>query len=271
MCKRQLYLQAEEFIEENNKVTEYGIGMKKLIRKILFRERASSEDYKEYLVKNGVAIGKGTRFYAPKYTNIDITRPYLIEIGEYVHITHGVTMLTHGYDWSVIRGKTYDMYGSAGPIHIGNNVFIGANSTILKDVTIGNNVIIGAGSLVNKSIPDDCVAAGNPVRVICTLEEYRKKREVQRVNDAVSVVRGYRKRYGVNPPVEELYEFFWLFEPRVQGKEPGYSAKGFNDRMRAWEFYPMMEKRYYETSAVFDSYDKFLAYCDEQIKNTEEK
>ena len=145
--------------------------MKELIKKIIYRERASSESYKKYLVSKGVVIGKGTHFYSPKTTEIDVTRPYLIEIGEYVHITHGVTMLTHGYDWSVIRGKTYDMYGSAGPIRIGNNVFIGANSTILKGVNIGNNVIIGAGSLVNVSIPDDCRAAGNPVRVICSLEE----------------------------------------------------------------------------------------------------
>ena len=245
--------------------------MRNIIKRVLFREKASSEDYKNYLIKKGVVIGKGTRFYSPKTTNIDVTRPYMIEIGEYVSITHGVTMLTHGYDWSVIRGKTYDMYGSAGPIHIGNNVFIGANSTILKDVTIGNNVIIGAGSLVNKNIPDNCVAVGNPVKVICTLEEYRQKREHQRINDAMSVVREYRRRYGINPPVDELYEFFWLFEPRVAGKQPGYSVDGFNDRMRIWEFYPMMEKRYNKTNSVFDGYDKFLAYCDEQIKSMEER
>ncbi|MBQ3029103.1 MAG: acyltransferase [Lachnospiraceae bacterium] len=244
--------------------------MKHWIKKLVLRERASSEDYINYLVKKGVKIGKGTRFYAPKHTNIDVTRPYMVEIGEYVHITHGVTMLTHGYDWAVIRGKSYDMYGSAGPICIGNNVFIGANSTILKDVTIGDNVIIGAGSLVNKSIPSDCVAAGNPVRVICSLEEYAKKREQQRLDDAVSVVKSYRKRYGVNPPVEELYEFFWLFEPRIPGKAPGYSVAGFNDRMRIWEFYPMMEKRYGETNAMFEGYDAFLTFCEEQIKKAEE-
>ncbi len=244
--------------------------MKQLIKKLVLRERASSEAYTEYLVKKGVKIGKGTRFYAPKHTNIDVTRPYMIEIGENVHITHGVTMLVHGYDWAVIRRKTYDMYGSAGPIQVGNNVFIGANSTILKDVTIGDNVIIGAGSLVNKSIPSDCVAAGNPVRVICSLEEYTQKREQQRLQDAVSVVTSYYKRYGTMPQVDELYEFFWLFEPRVQGKEPGYSAKGFNERMKMWEFYPMMETRYRETNSLFEGYEKFLLYCENQIKKTEE-
>ena len=40
---------------------------------------------------------------------------------------------------------------------------------------IGNNVVIGGGSVVTKDIPDNVVAAGNPCKVICTLDEYRKK------------------------------------------------------------------------------------------------
>lgn len=52
------------------------------------------------------------------------------------------------------------------PIIIGDNVFIGTRVTILKGVSIGNNVIIGAGSLVCKSIPPNCIAAGNPCKVI---------------------------------------------------------------------------------------------------------
>ena len=44
-------------------------------------------------------------------------------------------------------------------------------STILKGVHIGNNVIIGANSLVNKDIPDNCVAAGNPCKVIKEAEK----------------------------------------------------------------------------------------------------
>ena len=62
-----------------------------------------------------------------------------------------------------------------GSITIGNNVFIGAESTVLYDVKIGNNVIIGAGSLVNKDIPDGVVAAGVPCRVIGSFEDYQQK------------------------------------------------------------------------------------------------
>ena len=59
-----------------------------------------------------------------------------------------------------------------GEIKVGNNVFIGARSTVLYDVSIGNNVIIGAGSLVNKDIPDNSVAVGVPCRVVGSFDEY---------------------------------------------------------------------------------------------------
>lgn len=49
---------------------------------------------------------------------------------------------------------------------IGDNVSIGANVNIIGNVTIGNNVIIGAGSVVVKDVPDNCVVAGNPAKII---------------------------------------------------------------------------------------------------------
>lgn len=52
------------------------------------------------------------------------------------------------------------------PISIGNDVFVGANSVILKGITIGDRAIIGAGSVVTKDIPADEVWAGNPAKFI---------------------------------------------------------------------------------------------------------
>lgn len=52
------------------------------------------------------------------------------------------------------------------PVIIGNNVFIGANSLILKGVSIGDNAIIGAGSVVTKSVPTNQIWAGNPAKCI---------------------------------------------------------------------------------------------------------
>ena len=51
-------------------------------------------------------------------------------------------------------------------IFIGDNCYIGSGSTILGPVKIGNNVTIGAGSVVVKDIPDNCVVAGNPAKII---------------------------------------------------------------------------------------------------------
>lgn len=65
--------------------------------------------------------------------------------------------------------------GRTGEITIGNNVFIGAHSTILYDVHIGNNVIIGAESVVTKDIPDGGVAAGVPCKPIGSFEDYTAK------------------------------------------------------------------------------------------------
>ncbi|XCF05873.1 sugar O-acetyltransferase [Tamlana crocina] len=58
----------------------------------------------------------------------------------------------------------------AKPIKIGNNVWIGGNSTICPGVTLGNNVVVGAGSVVTKSFPDDVVIAGNPAKIIKSID-----------------------------------------------------------------------------------------------------
>lgn len=53
---------------------------------------------------------------------------------------------------------------------IGNNVSLGANVCIMGDIKISNNVVVGAGSVVVKDVPDNCVVAGNPARIIKVLE-----------------------------------------------------------------------------------------------------
>lgn len=63
-----------------------------------------------------------------------------------------------------------------GCIEIGDNVFIGSNTTVLLNVKIGSNVIIGAGTLVNKDIPDNAVVAGVPARIIGSFEDFLNKR-----------------------------------------------------------------------------------------------
>lgn len=64
----------------------------------------------------------------------------------------------------------------AKPITVGNNVWIGAGSTVLAGVTIGDNTVIGAGSVVTKSIPEGVVAVGVPCRVQRKITEADKDR-----------------------------------------------------------------------------------------------
>ncbi|XP_055326144.1 maltose O-acetyltransferase-like [Sitodiplosis mosellana] len=63
-----------------------------------------------------------------------------------------------------------EYYELAFPVKIGNNVWIGGNAIICPGVTIGDNVVVGAGSVVTKDVPSDVVVAGNPAKVIRTLD-----------------------------------------------------------------------------------------------------
>ncbi len=116
--------------------------------------------------KKGVIIGENTELYN---TKIDNLRPFLVEIGKNTLIT-GTRILTHDASTKKALG-----YTKVGRVKIGDNVFIGVNSIILPNIKIGNNVIIGAGTIVSKSIPDNSVVVGNPMKIIGTFEENIKK------------------------------------------------------------------------------------------------
>ncbi|MBR4721093.1 MAG: acyltransferase [Clostridia bacterium] len=116
-------------------------------------------------VKNGLKVGK--RFSRQSGTRLDISNCWLIEIGDNVTLGNRVQLLAHDD-----AAEQWLGYRRVGRIVIGDNVFIGAGSTVLPGVTIGKNSIVGAGSLVTKSIPENSVAAGVPARVIKTLDSY---------------------------------------------------------------------------------------------------
>lgn len=185
--------------------------VKKRIRKLLLGCRADSDSYLTHLRRLGMSIGQGTTVYDPRSVLIDETRPWLVTLGSHVQIARGVTILTHGYEWAVLKGVYGEVLGSAGQVTVGDNVFLGVNAVILKGVAIGSNTIIGAGSVVTRDIPANCVAAGNPARVLMTLEEYYEKRKAAQLPEAQALVAQYRRTYGKEPEDEILSEFFWLF------------------------------------------------------------
>ena len=90
-----------------------------------------------------------------------------IQIGSNFRMGPGVGLISANHS-----EEDYDIHLKALPIVIGDNVWIGMNTAILPEVQIGNNVIIGANSMVNKNLPSNVVAAGNPCKVIREKKPY---------------------------------------------------------------------------------------------------
>jgi acetyltransferase-like isoleucine patch superfamily enzyme len=90
-----------------------------------------------------------------------------IIFGSNIELGPGVSIISSNHKTNNLR-----QHKKGKPITIGNNVWIGTNSTVLPEVSIGDNVIIGANSLVNKDIPSNSVAVGNPCKVIKQKEPY---------------------------------------------------------------------------------------------------
>lgn len=204
----------------------------------------------------GASVGKGTIFYdiSPK---VDMQRPWMISIGEYCKITAGVIILQHDYSRSVLRRAYGPIVGEAKKTMIGNNVFIGMNSIILMGSQIGNNVIIGAGSVVSGHIPDGVVAAGNPAKVIRTLDEHYDRRLRSSAEEARNCVREYYSAYKRMPSIKEMESFFPVFLQRDRRLLDKYNILtelgGDNEEevIRDWM----------ATEPLYENYEEFLKSC----------
>lgn len=103
----------------------------------------------------------------------------------------GVHVLAHDASTQIPLGVS-----KVGRVTIGDNVFVGIGSIILPNVKIGNNVVIGAGSVVSKDIPNNCVAAGNPIQIIGSYDDFVEK---------------HRKNMEVRP----VYHTFWADKSQI--------------------------------------------------------
>lgn len=126
----------------------------------------------------------GVKFYGfPRFISLDVYIDSFdhVSLGGDIVISSNVIFLTHDYSVTTAlvaaNKRPKGDIKLLGRIDIGKNVFIGMKTTLLPGTTIGDNVIIGAGSIVKGKIPSNSVAAGNPCRVIMTIEEYLSRKE----------------------------------------------------------------------------------------------
>jgi acetyltransferase-like isoleucine patch superfamily enzyme len=121
---------------------------------------------KNWLYRNllNMEVGEQTSFAL--MVMLDVMFPEKIRVGRNTVIGYNTTILAHEY-----LIKEYRL----GDVVIGDEVMIGANSTIMPGVTIGDGAIVSAATLVHKDVPAGTFVGGNPMRVIYTKEELQQR------------------------------------------------------------------------------------------------
>jgi acetyltransferase-like isoleucine patch superfamily enzyme len=129
----------------------------------------------KFIINGMVNINKGTKIMIGENASLKIgNKTYInehsriqcrnnIEIGESCAIAWSVNILDTDEHSIITNKEKKKVFGN---VKIGNNVWIGCNSIVLKDVEIGNGVVIGAGTIVTKDIPSNCLAVGSPAKVL---------------------------------------------------------------------------------------------------------
>lgn len=119
-----------------------------------------------HMIQGGAIVGEDCHIYGQ--CRVDI--PALLKIGSNVTISQNVRFLMH--DASTKRDIGYSKVGK---IVIGDNCFVGIDSTIMPGTVIGDNVIVGTSTVVRGKIPSNSVVVGNPGVVVCTKNDYIEK------------------------------------------------------------------------------------------------
>ncbi len=226
--------------------------MKKIIKKLIrVWVTRSSKSYIKYLKSKGIAIGNGTFIRDPKSFRCDSTRCASITIGSNVYFNINTSIIAHDETAKVFRIKYRDWLPSNGEITIGNNIVFARNVTILKGVHIGDNCIIGFGSVVTKDIPPNSVAVGCPAKVICSLDDYYKKRQERALEESFEYARNIQNRFNRRPIPKDFPESFVFF---VSGNQmESYPEMPFKHQLG-----PLYDDYKKTHKAIFASFDDFL-------------
>lgn len=138
----------------------------KAIRKLFGKVGENPNVLTGFHCDNGLNIEVGDEFLANyNVTILDIAK---VTMGNNVWIGPGTLIATVNHPLNPAERRKH--LGIAKPVHIGNDVWIGGNATILPGVTIGNNVVVAAGAVVTKDVPDNTLVGGVPAKKIKDLE-----------------------------------------------------------------------------------------------------
>lgn len=223
-----------------------------------YGHKSTEGRYISWLRQQGVRIGQHVHIYTPWSVKIDTQRPWMIHIGNNVHISADCSILQHDYSWAVIQHSTGEVLGSCGTVRIGDNVFIGQKCLILKGADVGDNVIIGAGSVVTGALDANSVYAGVPARKLMSINEFSLKRRKAQLHEAVELVHNYEEVYGCKPKEAVLREFFWLFASRdAETLNPVF--RDVLDLDAQWQH---SSDVFFSSKPPFCSFNEFLQYCD---------
>ena len=111
-----------------------------------------------------------------------------IVIGNACMIAHGVYI--SDADWHGIYDRA-EPVGNTKPVVLEDNVWIGDSAIICKGVTIGENSIIGAGAVVTKNVPPNSIFAGNPAKLVKTLENKEFNTRANFLEDPIKLAKDF--------------------------------------------------------------------------------
>ncbi|SFH84553.1 sugar O-acetyltransferase [Pisciglobus halotolerans] len=160
-----------KLLRQINQTTEDETKQRLTLLKELFKQTGESI-YVEppFYCDYGSNITIGENFYANTHCIIlDVAN---VRIGSNVQFGPRVGLYTAGHPIDAAVRNSGLEFGKE--IEIGDNVWIGANTTVNPGVKIGNNTVIGSGSVVTKDIPSDVIAVGNPCHVLREINEEDK-------------------------------------------------------------------------------------------------
>ena len=144
----------------------------KLLKSWILHSLAYSSPLPGWIIRmqrsRGVKIGKNC-FFAP-YVEIDLLYPHLVTIEDNVGIGSNTMIFVHSNPTANLYLKSHGYSRKVEPVTIKSGAVIGPGTIITAGITIGKNAMTAVGSVITQDVPDYCVVAGNPARVVKKIE-----------------------------------------------------------------------------------------------------